>query len=239
MDIKNISITTITWARDEQEEELLKRSLQKLSELNIPVFIADGGSGTTFLNFLQQFPHFNVFKSSIKGVFAQAKNSLYQAANAGAGFILYTEPDKHDFFYQLPAILNELAVDEQIGITLASRSESSFNTFPSFQQMTETTINNCIAELIGKATDYTYGPFILNSKLVTTLSLVQDEIGWGWRPYIFGTAFRLGYKIQNFTGNFSCPEDQRKDNHKERLYRMRQLTQNIEGLLRSTIVSLP
>jgi hypothetical protein len=152
---------------------------------------------------------------------------------------MYTEPDKLDFFRQfLPDMLSQAGNDEQTGVLLASRSDTGFATFPSFQRMTETTINNCCEEITGKAFDYTYGPFLLNRQLVPYLNLIQEDIGWGWRPFAFGLAHRLGLRVESFAGNFTCPPDQRQDDSKERIYRMRQLTQNIQGLVMSANVSL-
>ena len=91
---------------------------------------------------------------------------------------------------------------------------------------------------MGKAIDYTYGPFLLNRKLAPYLYLVQEDIGWGWRPYAFGLAHRLGYQVNYQEGDFYCPEDQREDNPAERIYRMRQLSQNIQGLVFSTSVAV-
>ena len=43
---------------------------------------------------------------------------------------------------------------DETGVLLAARSEKGFNTFPAFQRMSETTINNCCAELTGFPLDY-------------------------------------------------------------------------------------
>ncbi len=239
MNKNDLSIATITWARDEDEEELLRQSLQKLAKLELTVFITDGGSNTGFLDFLKNFSNFNLVKTRAKGVWAQVKNSLSEAYHSGSPFILYTEPDKHDFFEKgLPRMLNEVVVNEHSGIITASRSAVGFATFPAFQQMTENAINNCCGEIISSAIDYTYGPFILNKELVPYLELVQEDIGWGWRPYTFNIAHRLGYKVKAFTDDFSCPSTQQKDNQAERIYRMRQLSQNIQGLVLSTTICL-
>lgn len=240
MDTNGLSIATITWARDEREEKLLRASLQQLAKLNIPVFITDGGSGESFLSFLRSFPHFHLLKTKAKGVWAQVKSSLQAAYRFGSNFILYTEPDKHDFFaWYVQGMLHEVAPDEGVGVMLASRSKEGFATFPPFQQMTETTINNCCAEITGKLLDYTYGPFLVNSRLVPFLDLVHEDIGWGWRPYVFGIAARTGYLIEAVVHDFSCPPDQQQDNSSERLYRMRQLTQNIQGIVLAANTPLP
>jgi hypothetical protein len=240
MEKNKLSIATITWARTEAEEHLLKLSLQKLAALNIPVFITDGGSNPGFLEFLGSFPQFKLLQTNAKGVWAQAKNSLFAAYQAGSEFILYTEPDKHDFFsIYLSQMLSEPNLNDQSGIVLAARSTEGFETFPPFQRMTETTINNCCAEVAGKSLDYTYGPFLLNSKLVPYLDLVQEDIGWGWRPYAFIIASRLGYRVESYSKDFSCPSEQREDDHVERIYRMRQLEQNIRGIVLAATIKLP
>jgi hypothetical protein len=240
MDTKNLSIATITWARNEDEEKLLRQSLQQLADFQIPVYITDGGSNQGFLDFLSSHAHFKLLHTTAKGVWAQAKNSLSEAHKSGTEFILYTEPDKRDFFSRsLLQMLGTVQVSEQSGIVLAARSDLGFNTFPSFQRMTETTINNCSTEVIGKPLDFTYGPFILNRKLVPYLDLVQEDIGWGWRPYTFIIASRLGLSVDAYTADFSCPSDQREDDPKERIYRMRQLEQNIRGIVLAASVELP
>jgi len=239
MDKNDICIATITWARNEAEERLLEESLQQLAKLNIPVMITDGGSGPAFLEFIRTFPHFTLLTATQKGVQAQVSNSLSVAFETGSPFIFYTEPDKKDFFSNsLLQIITEIETAETMGVIMASRAASAFSSFPLFQQMTETTINNCCAEIINKNFDYTYGPFVLRSALVPYLKQVNTDIGWGWRPYIFNIANRLGYNVEAAEGDFNCPPDQRKDDAKERIYRMRQLEQNIRGLVLSTEATL-
>jgi len=239
MNTEKLSIATITWARDEKEETLLRTSLQQLASFNLPVFITDGGSGASFLAFLQSFPHFRLLQAKAKGAWAQARNSLSEAHASGSEFILYTEPDKYHFFNEfLSTMLSKAETNDQTGVILASRSGSGFATFPAFQQMTETTINNCCAEVIGKQIDYTYGPFLLNRKLVPYLKLIQEDIGWGWRPFTFAIAKRLGYMVDAFIADLPCPQDQQEDNAAERIYRMKQLHQNIQGIVLSATVKL-
>ncbi|GEO09761.1 hypothetical protein [Segetibacter aerophilus] len=235
----NISIATITLARDDEEEMLLRKSLQQLAQLQMPVFVSDGGSRAGFIDFLKSFPNFILSKAEARGVWEQAKNSVVEASLSSADFIFYTEPDKFDFFSSsLDEMLQAIQTTENTGIVTASRSAAAFATFPAFQQMTETTINNCCAEVIGHHFDFTYGPFLLNKHLVPYLNLVQDDIGWGWRPYIFNIAKRLGFTVEAYEADLYCPEQQREDTAAERVYRMRQLSQNIEGIVLSTRVKL-
>ncbi len=232
MQIKDVAVATITWARDEAEEALLRNSLTQLDSLNIPVFICDGGSPLGFIEFLEDRENFTLVKSKAGGLWGQVLTSLEAAFKSGAGFILYTEPDKEAFFRDsLPAFLSNAITAAQPGVVLAARSAKAFSTFPEFQQNTETTINTCCREMIKQALDYTYGPFLLTRNLVPHLGKLTNNIGWGWRPYAFVIAHKLGLNITAETGDFACPESQRLDSAAERQYRMRQLAQNIEGVL--------
>jgi hypothetical protein len=235
MDKNNISIATLTWARNAEEDQLLRDSLHHLAALNIPAYVTDGGSGKQFVDFLHGFTHFNVFEADAPGVWPQVRRSIRAANESAAKFILYTEPDKGEFFRSgLPGFISEATEDDGVGVVLASRSAESFATFPEFQQHTETTINRCCAEVVGEHVDFTYGPFLLNRKLVPYLDHVASSIGWGWRPYAFGIAHRLGYRIESIEKSLPCPVEQREDNGAERIYRMKQLSQNIQGLIDST-----
>ncbi len=232
MNNNDLSIATITLARDEKEADLLRTSLRQLAALQLPVHITDGGSEPAFLDYVRVVPQFILSDKEARGVWAQAKTSVLAAYETGSKFILYTEPDKLDFFKEyLPAMIETAQVEEKTGIILASRTLDGFATFPAFQRKTETTINQCCAEVIGKEVDYTYGPFLLNRELVPYLEHIKEEIGWGWRPFLFTLAHLSGYQVQTFEGPFSCPKDQRQDDEKERLYRMRQLVENIQGIL--------
>ncbi|MFL6257496.1 MAG: hypothetical protein ACJ74T_21020 [Pyrinomonadaceae bacterium] len=233
MDCSEVAVATMTWARDAAEERLLRESLCVLADLGAPVFVTDGGSGRSLLDFLRDIPHFRVLEAGVPGVWRQARTSIEAAAEA-ATFILYTEPDKRDFFRDgLREFISEAPADEDVGVVLASRSAESFATFPEFQRHTETAINRCCAELLDVEADFTYGPFLLNRALVPHLGRATAHDGWGWRPYAFGTAHALGYRICQVEKNLPCPPEQREDDRAERLYRIKQLGQNIQGLVSS------
>ena len=132
----NICIATISWARNEAEEKLLTSSLSELASFQLPVYITDGGSTPSFLEFLHTFQNFHVLQAHEKGVYAQARNSLFAGYDAGTPFIFYTEPDKQAFFLNgLKQLLGEATDEEKTGIYHAARSAKGFGTFPSFQQM--------------------------------------------------------------------------------------------------------
>ena len=231
-----VCIATISLARDEKEEGTLCASLARLASIGLPVFITDGGSSESFTKFLNSLQNFTLLHA--KGLWPQAKSSIRAAKEAGADFILYTEPDKLEFFSDhLPRLLKQ-PIDNTLGVLIAGRSFEGFSTFPSFQQMTETAINNCCKEVIGRDTDYCYGPFLFNARLIPYLEALDDDCGWGWRPFVFAVAHRLGLRVECFEGDFNCPEDQRDDDEAERIYRMKQLTQNVNGLVQATAIDI-
>src|SRR5919107_5662265 len=98
MEERDVAVATMTWARDALEEGLLRVSLPLLAELNLPVFVTDGGSGRAFVDFLRSLPNFNLCDPPRRGPWQQAGQSIMAAQGSGRAFVLYTEPDKGDFF---------------------------------------------------------------------------------------------------------------------------------------------
>lgn len=238
MNLNTLAIATIFWARDAHEATVLQNALTRLSQMGVPLFITDAGSDAAYLEKIRALPNATV-QGPVKGLVLQTKTSLDAAAASGAEWIFYSEPDKLDFFTQhLEKMLAQMEPDAQTGVWIAGRSEKGFATFPAFQQMTETTINRCCAELLEHPFDYIYGPFLMNRRLVSFIAQMPENLGWGWRPYIFMMAHRLGLDVKCFEGDFSCPEDQRQDDQQERIYRMKQLAQNMEGLAAGAAAAL-
>ena len=234
-----LSVATITLVRDDEEEQLLRESMLALAAHDVPVYITDGGSPAHFIDFLRGFPNFILSGTPAKGLLAQVANSLSAAYAAGADYILYSEPDKKHFFQEgLSPFLEQASVNAQTGVLLASRTAAGFASYPAFQRMTETTINNCCTEVTGHALDYTYGPFLMSCKLIPHLKFAQEDLAWGWRPYIFTIAHRLGLRLEEYQGAFFCPPQQQQDSAEERVYRMKQLEQNVRGVVLGAGVGL-
>jgi hypothetical protein len=55
MDTSLIAVATITWARTPLEEERLRRSLEQLAKVRLPVAVADAGTVPTFTQFCPAF----------------------------------------------------------------------------------------------------------------------------------------------------------------------------------------
>jgi hypothetical protein len=230
--VPRICIATVTWARDDPERQLLRESLLRLADLGLPIAVADRNSGGGFSEFLASRPQFRVVSPRHASLIGQIQASLDEAARANPDFILYTESDKARFFENgLGDFLRRADLDDRNGAVLAARSEASFATFPVLQQFTERTINELCREFIGTPGDYSYGPFLLHRALVPRLAAIPPDAGWGWRHFVFATAARAGYKIHHVVGDYPCPPDQREENDAERLHRLRQLQQNVQGLL--------
>ena len=84
MDLREVAVATMTWARDASEERLLRETLPELSALGAPVFVTDGGSGAALLDFMRGLPNFSVSGGGA-GVWRQARASVRAAAGAAGG----------------------------------------------------------------------------------------------------------------------------------------------------------
>jgi hypothetical protein len=235
MDASLVAVATITWARTPAEEEQLRRSLERLAEAGLPVAVADAGTNSDFGGFLSHLPGFHVTVPPARGLVAQVAASLALAAGLDRPCILYTEPDKALFFGPRMTDFLQRAADDrqgrQIGVVLASRSGKSFETFPSMQRYTEGVINELCGDLLGSPGDFSYGPFLMTCTLVPELLGVRRDLGWGWRHFAFRAARRAGLPVEHVTGDYPCPPDQRVEDHDERVHRLRQLSENILGLI--------
>jgi hypothetical protein len=227
-----VSVATIAWARTEAEEALLRRSLKRLSETGLPTSIADAGTNPGFTEFLHSCPGFVVTSGRERGLVAQVTASLNAASHFDTPFVLYTEPDKEAFFAgPLADFIARADAEADVGVVLAARSAAAFSTFPRMQRYTEGVINHLCGELIGCAGEYSYGPFLVNRLLLPALAQLPADTGWGWRPFLFLAARRRGFRVAHITGEYACPPDQREEDDAERAHRLRQLRENIAGLL--------
>ena len=230
-----IAVATITLARTPLEDERLRRSLTRLAEANLPVAVADAGTNRDFAAFLTRLPGFHITVPSADGLVAQVAASMALAAHFNTPYILYTEPDKELFFERgLRGFLQDATTrgsGQEVGVALASRSVESFRTYPAMQRYTEGVINDVCGELLGCAGDYSYGPFVVARALVPQVRAIPHDLGWGWRHFVFRAAHILGFRLMHVTGEYPCPPDQRVEDDAERAHRLRQLSENIQGLI--------
>jgi hypothetical protein len=235
MNTNSIAVATITWARTPAEDKRLRRSLERLADTGMPIAIADAGTDPDFPEFLTRHPGFHVTVPRRRGLIEQVTASIGVAAGFDTPFILYTEPDKELFFGPAMRDFVQRAMEQGdkggLGVALAARSDESFTTYPPMQRYTEGVINQLCGDCISLRGDYSYGPFLLSRVLVPHLGTLRRELGWGWRHFAFLTAHRLGLRLIHVTGDYTCPPDQREEDEAERRHRLRQLSENILGLI--------
>jgi hypothetical protein len=124
--------------------------------------------------------------------------------------------------------------ESDLGVAIAARDEKSFRTFPPGQRWTETFTNEVANLYFGRRdarADYCYGPLLLSPKATTFALKAPDELGWGWRFYTMALAQKNLLQVQRIVGNYPCPPEQRgEDLPEDRLYRLKQLRQNLAAL---------
>jgi hypothetical protein len=232
MNADHVGVATISWARTDAEDTLLRRSLERLAAMGMPVAIGDAGTRPSFTAFLERLPGVAVSIPPTRGLVPQVQASLALASRFDKAFTLYVEPDKELFFAgPMADFLRRAPDDADVGAVIASRSDQSMATFPPMQRYTEGVINHLCGERLGAAGDYSYGPFLIARVLLPKVSTLDPTLGWGWRHAAFATTVRSGRRVALVTGEYSCPPDQRVEDEAERAHRVRQLSENIRGLL--------
>src|SRR4051794_16157283 len=118
----DVSVATMTLARDDAEATELQHALDELQRHGVAIFVTDGGSCQSFLDRIASASAFTVRASQFgPGLVGQVKTSIAAALDAGAERVLYTEPDKAWFFAHRLSGLIERASSG--GLVLASRSD--------------------------------------------------------------------------------------------------------------------
>jgi len=231
----SVSIATVTFARNVDEERRVLAALEELSRSGIRVVAADGGSPQTFVDRVANLPHLEIMPNADEpGLVGQARFALRLALSLNTDRILYTEPDKLLFFRTHLHTFIERARDSTAGIVLAARSAASFESYPASQRFAEGVLNTYCSTEVGRVADYSYGPFMMRRDLVGALDDLPAFIGWGWRPFLFVTARKYGHDVIGLEGDFECAEADRVDDETQRRHRLCQLAENLAGVVRAT-----
>ena len=230
-----ITIATMTLARTGGEADRLYRSLQALSALGLPIAVADGGSGDEFTARVRDIPRVSLHTPHLGGgprLLTQIQAVLDAASETNPAYVLYTEPDKEWFFtHRAPEFIRAIDEHPSVGVLVAARNEASFATFPPGQQLPERLFNELCGDTLGAPGDYLYGPLLIRRDLLPLVQRIQEDVGWGWRPYVMAAAHGRGAHVRCHVADLPCPVDQRDENDRAaRVYRMRQLSQNVHGL---------
>ena len=238
----HIAVATITRVRNPTEADLLLSALQALARHELPVAVADGGSGAGFLERLRAIPGVTTARPQVGriGLVAQVQSALAAAGESNPGYIFYTEPDKLWFFEnRLTDFLAQLARHPGAGILVPARDSPSFATFPDGQRFTESLLNQLCSRVFEQEGDYLYGPLLVHADLAPYVQKVPFDLGWGWRIYLLAIAMRLELGVRCWLADLPCPIEQRgEDDASARTYRIEQLAQGTAGLAAGLKVDL-
>ena len=223
--MKDLEIATMTLDK-KGDAELMKSSLEVLSNFRYSVHVADGGSSPKFVDALKKMGHKVEYA---QGLTAQHKNSISRASDKSP-FVLYTEPDKHDWFVNgfEESVDTYFKRDKGSGLLLVARTPEQLKTFPPHQQEWEGKLaKEIITPKTGVNGDFTYGPRFFPSELGIQVKDVKDAQGWETITFLVGRAYKMGLPINMLYTAAECPLDQRgEDNAK---YRQFQFNCNKKG----------
>ncbi|MFH1503093.1 MAG: hypothetical protein ABIE36_00345 [Candidatus Diapherotrites archaeon] len=221
--MEKLAIATMTFDK-KGNAELMESALEVLSKTNYPVYIADGGSSERFINSLKLMGH-NV-ETVQGGLTYQHKNSILRASQ-NAYFVLYTEPDKYDWFVNgLEKSLNQYFAGKGVFAAI-SRTSEQMKTFPVHQREWEGKMNQIIEDETRIKGDFIYGPKLFSSSLGNQVKEIEGDKGWATLMFLVGRAHKMGLSIENIYSASECPLNQRGEDNAE--YREKQFNQNKEG----------
>jgi hypothetical protein len=225
------AIATMTSARNEREAALLGASIEQLGNLGLPLYAADAGSTAAFTERARRITQLEIWQAGTTLV-QQIKACFRRALQADHGVVLYTEPDKKEFFESgAVSFLEAAETFHADAICIAARNQEGFATFPPGQRSCERAFNDLADNALGITPDLLYGPLVLDLEFaVPCLDEAPDDLGWGWRTYVIARCVLAGKRVSNVTAPFCCPLEQRIENRQDRVYRLTQLKQNVEGL---------
>jgi len=227
----------MTLARTRSESEQLYSALRTLSVTGLPVLIGEGGSGEDFVRQIARLPNVHLCHLPPKAkptLVNQLRTAFDQARELKPDYVLYTEPDKGSFFRHGLGKLAEAARSPNsadLGLVVAARTGRGLNTYPEGQRVAEGFMNRIASEALGRPGDYTYGPLLIQRRLLPYTHLFPENLGWGWRFFLMALARQLQLRIDLCPVGGQCPRAQREeDDHFARDYRLRQLIENVTGL---------
>jgi hypothetical protein len=222
----DIAIATVSWIRTKEEAKVVLETIKYLSQLDIPVIIADGGSPEQYKQKIRTFP--NVTLLETKGLDSQLLISHQEAAKV-ADYIFYLHTDKLDFARDVALkLIKKYRELPEKGMFIPSRTAESRETYLPYQKITEEFLNYFIGEYIGIPKDYFAGPAIYPATLVKYLKQIKGEIGWGIEAYFYVLAKRLNMPFEFYPCYFTAPVDV-IDEDEVRLYRLKIVNWQIEG----------
>lgn len=238
MELNELVVVTMTRIQSAEDAAILIDSLQALAAHNVPLIVAHSGDSPAFLADLRALPNTRVLSISEDGLYAQMRAAFAEAYASRKPYILYTEPDKKGFFQDLLAtFLGQ--VPPQVGVAVASRNDEALRTFPRFQQYTESTASKLAYELTGYDGDAIYGPLLFSRDFCQYLDRLPAAIGWGWRLFLITLCARLKAPLVYIPLAGVCPRHQQaEDQPADRIYRIRQLDANIQGMLLGASIAL-
>ncbi len=198
----------------------IQRLTQFYAQFDAPVIVADGGSSENFLKNMKAAGVQDIYNVT-GGLTNQLVRSMQEAATI-ADYVIYTEPDKLDWFN---GDFSRIFADYAPGhFSPIARTDEVFSTFPVSQQNAERRLNDFLIKYAGVKGDYGYGPRVFPSSLADSLSEINQDIRWGTLTHLLIRAKERGIPFQMLYLAASCPFSQREENNPE--YRNRQTAQH-------------
>lgn len=222
--MKDLAIATMTFAKTKEEAELMESALKILADKGYSAYVADGASPVEgFARNIGLMGHQVV---EVRGLAPQQRDSISRASDKSP-FVLYTEPDKYDWFVNGFERFVDAYSRGKKGFAAVGRTPEQMKTFPPHQQYWENKMNSIIEYETGIKGDFIYGPKFFPSVLGNHVKDFKKGVGWQTVMFLPGRAYNLRMPIEIIETASECPINQRREDNAE--YREKQFEQNKLG----------
>lgn len=169
--IKTVLATTTCYQTvEELRFKLALKTIKLTRQKNYSVIIIDSSPNPDIADAFRNMDAM-VFPETIRGMAASRRLACFYALNCllfelkcQEGVVLWLEPEKRGLIRLIPLIVRPIA-ERQAKIVIAKRTQSSWRTYPEFQQISEQGANKAYAEATGRE-DYDpfFGPVAFSSE---------------------------------------------------------------------------
>ncbi len=188
----DLVFATATWARTQEEGEIIFSGLTSLSKFGAKIVVGDKSiSDFPLAEKLSEISNISVIPGG--ALDDQRRKVCLEAAKMGKN-IFWLESDKKYFIEnELKRILSKGLLNGHIVVPFPDKH--SFDAYPAFQKEIENFLNKMIGLYIPGDKHFTYGPMLFPSELVKYMEMSKKELGWGINIFFAIIGFARGMRV--------------------------------------------
>lgn len=219
----NIVLVTTTFYHDinELRYQLFLKTVDEAKRYGYPVIVVDGSPEEMTTGKIQELG-ITVHRELVRGMGSARRFAFFSAREFAReqnvnnkNIYVWLEPEKYDFIRSVSQIIQPI-IDNVADIVIPKRSQSSWETYPEFQVISEREINRVYHEITGLSEfDSSFGPVACNEGVLPYF-INTDGRNFGiadtyvnvYAPFI---AHLRGLRLSSVIVDFIYPPEQKKE----------------------------